>query len=394
MRRLIFPALIASILTAPPPATAGDWLQFRGPASGSAAESGDQIVRPDLAVAWQADLPGRGLSSPLVIGGKVVVTAASGPEQVTLHVLCFDRETGERLWERSFRATGRTMTHKKTCVAAPTPCSDGEAIYAYYSSNDLVCLDLDGNLRWLRGLMLDYPNASNSLGMASSPVVSGGVLVVQSENDSESIALGIDTATGENRWLMQRPKAANWTSAVLHGGTVALQSSKGLTGIEPASGTVLWDYTDGAATIPSAAVAGSVLYVPSHGITALEPEQGAATQRWRSDKLSPGTASPLVHDGALYIINKAGVLVKGSLETGDELGKTRLKGPFSGSPVASGDHLFIISELGLLQVIDPRPESEASIVHTVNLDDTVLGSPSVSGNALLARSDSKLWLLK
>jgi outer membrane protein assembly factor BamB len=309
-------------------------------------------------------------------------------------VLCFSAEDGKKLWERTLRATGRTMSHKKTNVAAPTPCSDGERVFALYSSNDLVAYDLEGNLVWLRGLMLDYTNASNSLGMASSPVVVNGTLVVQSENDSESLALGIDVKTGVNRWKMERPKAANWTSATVFGETVALQSSKGLTGVDPLTGKVVWNYTDGASTIPSAAVTQKAIYVPSNGITALVPEADSTTQLWRAEKLKPGTASPLVLGNALYLVNGTGVLVKAALATGDELWKLRLKGPFSGSPVASGDHLFIASEQGDLQVIDPSGAAEGKIVHTVELKDTILSTPAVSGGALFVRSDTKLWKVK
>lgn len=372
---------------------ADDWSQFRGP-NGGGVSAAKEAVRVSPAVAWDAALPGRGLSCPIVVGNKVFVTAASGNEQATLHVLCFSAEDGKKLWERTLRATGRTMSHKKTNVAAPTPCSDGERVFALYSSNDLVAYDLDGNLLWLRGLMLDYTNASNSLGMASSPVVVNDTLVVQSENDSESLALGIDVKTGVNRWKMERPKAANWTSATVFGETVALQSSKGLTGVDPLTGKVLWNYTDGASTIPSAAVTQKAIYVPSNGITALVPEADSTTQLWRAEKLKPGTASPLVLGNALYLVNGTGVLVKADLATGDELWKLRLKGPFSGSPVASGDHLFIASEQGDLQVIDPSGAAEGKIVHTVELKDTILSTPAVSAGALFVRSDKKLWKVK
>jgi len=123
----------------------------------------------------------------------VIVTCSSGPLQEQLHVFCIDAATGKIRWERRFRSTGRTMTHDKTSVAAPTPCSDGKLIYALFSSNDLFCLNLDGELQWLRGLTYDYANASNSLGLASSPVVAEGTLIVQSENDSESFAVGLST---------------------------------------------------------------------------------------------------------------------------------------------------------------------------------------------------------
>jgi outer membrane protein assembly factor BamB len=88
------------------------------------------------------------------------------------------------------------MCHNKMCVATPTPASDGKRIFAFYSSNDVICLDLAGNLLWYRGLTFDYPNASNSLGMASSPVVVNDTLVVQVESDAEAFAVGLDTQTG------------------------------------------------------------------------------------------------------------------------------------------------------------------------------------------------------
>ncbi|NRB74091.1 MAG: PQQ-binding-like beta-propeller repeat protein, partial [Verrucomicrobiales bacterium] len=148
-----------------------DWLNFRGPnASGYDPDAaGVPAELSDATLAWKVSLPGRGLGSAITVGDKVFVTAASGPDQKQLHVLCFNAANGSPVWERRFWTTGRTMSHKKTCVAAPTPASDGERIYAFYSSNDVICLDLDGNLLWLRGLTLDYPNASNSLGMSSSP---------------------------------------------------------------------------------------------------------------------------------------------------------------------------------------------------------------------------------
>jgi outer membrane protein assembly factor BamB len=229
-----------------------DWLQFRGP-NAAAVSTEAKIPAEELKIAWTADLPGRGLSAPIVVGERVFVTCSSGPGQETLHVFCFNTADGSKRWERAMRATGRTMSHNKTCVAANTPCSDGDRVFALFSSNDLFAFDLDGNLLWLRGLTFDYPNASNSLGMAQSPVVIDGTLVVQSENDSESFAAGLDVATGQNKWKLERPKAANWSSATLWKGAVALQSSKGILAVEPNTGKTVWNYSDGASTTPSSA---------------------------------------------------------------------------------------------------------------------------------------------
>jgi outer membrane protein assembly factor BamB len=372
--------------------TYADWLQFRG--SNAAAVSTDaQVPSDELKIAWTADLPGRGLSAPIVVGDKVFVTCSSGPGQDTLHVFCFNAKDGSRRWERAMRATGRTMSHSKTCVAANTPCSDGERVFALFSSNDLFAFDLDGNLLWLRGLTFDYPNASNSLGMSQSPVVIGKTLVVQSENDAESFAAGLDVTTGMNKWRLERPKAANWTSATLLKGVAALQSSKGILGVDPDTGKTVWNYEDGASTIPSSVVSGDLLYAVSKGITALAPEKGSVTQLWRNEKLNPGTASPLVLGDHLYVVNGAGVLIKASIKNGDEAWKLRLKGPFSGSPVAAGKRIYIVNERGIFQTIDPDAP-EGKVTQAIELNETVLTTPAISGGAIYVRSDAKLWKLQ
>ncbi|TDU70561.1 outer membrane protein assembly factor BamB [Prosthecobacter fusiformis] len=371
--------------------SAADWPQFRGP--NASAVSTEAAPGPNLEVAWSVDLPGRGLSSPILIGDKVFLTCASGPDQSNLHVFCFSTADGKKLWERVMKATGRTMSHNKTNVAAATMCSDGERVFALYSSNDLFAFDLAGNLLWLRGLTYDYANASNSLGMSSSPVVVDETLIVQSENDSESLAVGINVVTGKNRWKMERPKSANWTSAVVYQDVVALQSSKGLTGIRPRTGEVIWDYTDGASTIPSSAVTQTAIYVPSNGVTALAPEKGAASQLWRASGLKPGTGSPLVLGESIYVLNNTGVLIQASIANGDEAWKLRLKGPISGSPVAAGKYIYIASERGDFQVVDTTAK-EGEVVHTVELKDTILSTPAISDGAVYIRSDKKLWKLK
>lgn len=367
-----------------------DWWQFRGPNSAGVSTEA-KAPASTLKIAWNADLPGRGLSAPIVVGNKVFVTCASGPEQATLHVFCFDASSGKALWERQLKATGRTMTQSKTCVAAPTPCSDGQTVFALYSSNDLFAFDLDGNLRWLRGLTYDYANASNSLGMAQSPIIVDGTLVVQSENDSESFAAGIDLTTGRNKWKMDRPKAANWTSAVvLSNKVVALQSSKGVLGVDASSGKTLWNYSDGASTIPSSAVSNGVIYAPSNGITALQPDAGSVTQLWRNEQLKPGTASSLVIGDKLYVVNGAGVLVQAATKDGSTAWKLRLKGPFSGSPVAVGTSIYIVSERGVLQSIDTTAP-EGKVTQELDLAQTVLSTPAIADGALFVRSDGKLW---
>ncbi len=388
--------LIAIALVAPSlRVRADEWLEFRGVGGASRVKEGSLPVELSAAdVRWSVDLPGRGLSGVLVVGDRAFVTTSEGPTQDRLHLVCLSASTGKILWDRQVWATGRTMCHPKTSVAAPTPCSDGKHVYAIFSSNDLVCFDFDGNLQWLRGITYDYPNVSNSLGMSSSLLVTAETVIVPVENDSESYSLGIDAATGENRWRLDRPKGANWTSPViLKPGLVALQSKKGIDAIRAADGSTAWSYADGADTVSSSALADGVLYVPSNGITALtldpaDPEK-QPTQAWRENTLSPATASCVVAGDALYTINGAGVLTAGDRATGKRRWQLRLQGPYSGTPVTDGKHLWAVNEAGLVQVVE-LGEKEGKVVATLDLGDEILCSPAAADGALYVRSNTKL----
>jgi len=378
-------------------ARASDWRQWRGPEGNSiTTDAGLPVALDAKSIAWKIEMPGQGLSSPIIVGDRVFITCSSGSKEKNLHVLCLRASDGGKIWERQFRATGRTMCHEKTAVAAPTPASDGERVYAIFSSNDVVCLDLEGNVIWFRGLGLDYPNASNSLGMSSSLVTADGVLVAMVENDSESFTAGLDAKTGENRWKLDRPKRANWSSPVLmkQGGrnVVALQSSKGVLAVDPATGRELWNYPEGASTVPSPTPSGGLLYVPSFGLTVLEPpaEGGAPKIVWRAAQLRPGTASPVVLGQTVFTLNDGGVLTTGEVASGARKWQLRLKGPFSATPVGAGNYLYCVNEKGLLQVVDTsKPEGE--VAGELDLGEMILATPSISNGALYLRSDTKIW---
>jgi outer membrane protein assembly factor BamB len=355
---------------------------------------------------WSAPLPGRGLASPIVVGSRVFIACSSGPQQDRLHLICFSADGGKKIWERQLQATGRTMSHPKTSIAACTPCSDGRRVFALWSSNDLAAFDLDGNLLWLRGLTSDYANASNSLGMASSPIVIGETVVTMIENDSESYSLGVDAKTGRNLWKLERPKAANWTSPVAwradaNSAPVAvLQSSKGLLAVDPVSGSRLWEYTEGASTMSSSVAVEGVIYAPSNGITALVPKSNnpVPEQRWRSKQINPSTISPVVLGKQLFSINGAGVITSADTATGDNRWKLRLTGPFSGSPVAAGTRLAAVSENGLVQIVDVTTP-EGTLAGQLQLPlkeeskELILSTPALSGKSNFVRTDSTLWRL-
>lgn len=378
----------------------GDWLGFRGNhGNGSSLSQTPQSLSKTSDRGWSHELPGRGLSSPILLDDSVYLTSSSGPNQETLHLLSFDSQLGTLNWERKFKATGRTICHDKTCVAASTLASDRKVILAQFSSNDIFCFDPSGHLLWFRGLTYDYPNAANGLGMSSSPVIAEGVGIVQVENDAYSFTCGLNLQNGTTIWKKDRPRGANWTSPIVMKSDerelVALQSKHGVSVIEPTTGEEIWSFDKGASTIPSSAWSDQgLILIPSDGITALKiPTDGDhPDQIWKDNKLKPGTGSPAVIDQKVYVVNSANVLTCASIKKGEILWRLRLKGPFSSSPVVTSDHLFIFSEYGLGQIIR-LGGSTGEVIDTIDLEDTILCTPALGKDGVFVRSDKMLWKL-
>jgi outer membrane protein assembly factor BamB len=392
---------------------AADWPQFRGPGGTGVSPETGLPVRwgPAKNIRWKAELPGRGVSSPVVAGGRVYVTACSGYQQRRLHLLCFDAACGTKQWERQFQATGNTLCHPKTCMAAPTPVSDGDRVYALFATGDLGCFDRDGNLLWYRSLVSDYHDITNQVGLAASPILWKDLLIVPMENVGESFAAGLDKLCGQNRWKVERPRDINWPTPLLleHDGRseVLFQAPQELAAYDPATGRKLWTYTgEGMTAVPSL-VAAEGLIVLSGGValrppdTASSPQENRGEKRsqagpqvaWRSIKLRPAYASPLYYQGLLYAINNSGILLNGAdIRTGRVIWQQRVKGPFSASPVAGDKKIYLVNEDGLTTVV--RPGKVPQILSTNALGEPMLATPAIANGAIYLRSDRHLFCIR
>ncbi len=379
-----------------------DWPMFRGPNAGSVAIDAKLPTQFDGKdkenIAWRTELPGRSVGGVIVVGDAAITTSSSGMDQRRLHLFSVNTKDGEIRWQQEFVARGRPFCHPTSANAAPTPASDGKYIFAFYSSNDLACVDLEGNLVWYRSLSTDFPKAGNDVGMSSSPVVVEGVCVVQIECQGDSFAAGLSAEDGTILWKLDRPKQANWSSPtivkMLNGDqVVVMQSSEDLLAVSPKTGKILWEMKLRCSSIPSSFAAEGRLFVPAGGLTAFDLSSvGASPSKlWDNNKLSSNASSPLVVGKSIYTIGRA-VLSSGDLFSGEFKWQTRLPDAnrIWSSPVVAGNNLYVFGDDGRCFVVE-LGDTEGRVVATNELGEAVLGSPAISGNAMYVRGVSSLW---
>lgn len=377
--------------------SADDWLQFRGTRGDSVARNSDPPTEWTAEeVDWKVALPGRGVGGAIVVGDQVITTSSEGTPKDRLHVFSIDVESGEIRWKRSLWATGRTNCHPLTAMSAPTPASDGKQIYALFGSNDLICLDLEGNVQWIRALSKDNQYAFDDRGLASSPWVIGNRLIIQIECQGDSFAAGIDTATGETKWQVPLAKTTCWStplSVTYEGAEHALiQTADRVMVVQPELGKIAWEFETPSGQIPSPTVEGKRVFIPSRGMIAIDiPSQGAETSpAWTENRLGPQRSCAIVNDDQLLVI-RSQILTSGAVEDGQVGWRLRLEGAgFWASPVLAGGRVYAVSSDGIVFVVDPSGE-EGEIVAQNEMNEEMLGSPAVAGNAIYLRGVEHLY---
>ena len=381
---------------------ASDWLEFLGN-NHQANANGAQLpksLNQDKNVAWRVELPARGPAGPIIVGNRIIVTSSGGEgrQQDRMHVNCYSTETGEELWHHQFWATGRPFSHPTSANAAPTPASDGERVYAFFSSNDLVCLDLNGKMLWFRGLTYDYPKAANDVGMSSSPTIVGDVVVVQIENQGDSFVAGLNKLTGETVWRQPRLQSAAWASPIAYQVNgephVLLLGRDGATAYRTRDGEIAFKMEGAGSTVSSAVNLGQQLLLPFDGLTLIDPSQiseGQPKVIWKSERLRPSNTSPVIDGTTAYLLSSRGVLTSCDLTDGSRGFQFRVDGSYWSTPVVANGYLYAFSQDGTGKVVKLGDEPE--VVSEIAMEETILASPAVNETGLFVRTENALWKL-
>jgi outer membrane protein assembly factor BamB len=155
---LTLSVLLAVSSTAP---AANNWPEFRGPTGQGHSESDNLPTRwsPSENVVWKVEVPGAGLSSPVIYRDVIYLTTALLDEAgnpTSLRLLAYSSASGKLLWNREiFEVKARQTKHKKNSHASPTPVAENDRIYVHFGPLGTAAVDLNGEEVWKQET-LDY----------------------------------------------------------------------------------------------------------------------------------------------------------------------------------------------------------------------------------------------
>jgi len=409
-RSLLCPSILILVFTANL-STAQEWPRFRGPNGSGIGEISSlpaDFTKADYD--WAVKLEGTGHSSPVLWGDRLFLTI-TGKDGEQRRVECYDGVTGGRQWAWSAPVREHPM-HKYNNFASSTPVATADGLYLAWASGErteAIGLDHRGNLRWRR----EWPNFSSDHGFGASPIVVDGVLVLHTDaaDQRKSYVLGLDPASGETLWRLERitPEtdekhltAYNTPAAVEMNGepTVAvLQTNDGWKGVAPKTGEVVWafpgDYRQ--RSVGSIAAADGLVFATlgSGGggkqATALRPTLGGKPEVLYELGIRDGLSyvpTPLLYEGRLYLWGDGGVLTCRDAKSGELVYQKRVGGNFFSSPIVADDKIWCGSRDG--ELVSVAPGDEFRVLGRTRLSSGMNATPAVANNRLFLRTDTHL----
>ena len=369
--------VVVVLAQSPAPAT---WPGFLG--QGSSPLAADRIPlewSPESGIAWHAELEGLGQSSPVIHGETAFVTSVDGANKERLIVTALSLTDGKTRWTHVAESTNPEANSLYISRAAPTPVVDANGVYAYFEGGDVVALAHDANVLWRRSLTKDFGKPKNKFGLSASPVQTERAVIVLVDDEGPSYLVALDKKTGKELWKTDRESRTSWSSPSLvtidGKPTVVCSSAGSVDGYDPESGQLLWSTKDvGGNSATTALAAGDNAFLvsaspgregqnaagarKSNGLVRVTLVDGKPQPEfvWRTPDATVSWASPIVHAGHAYWINRAGVVYCFDAASGKQLYASRVKQTPWATPLSAGDRLYLFGKEGLTTVLQAGPE--------------------------------------
>ncbi len=399
--------LMAQTTTGDEDAANLEWPQWRGPdGTGYVADrnlptewSQSENIR------WKTRIPGRGHSTPVVIGRLVILTSAipvgeklpprmSGrpgehdnlpiDSKQQFVVVALDNASGEVVWKTVVHEQVPIEAgHVTASLASASPVSDGELIFASFGSHGLYCLDMDGKVVWNR--QFGQMHSKHGHGEGASPVLYGDKLIVNWDHEEQSFITALNKSTGDTIWRCERNEETSWSTPVIASWAGQTQlivaGTQRVRSYDLSTGEDIWECGGMSSNIVATPVYANGIVVVGSSYEkrvmlaiALDGARGDITDTdkvlWSRIRGTPYVPSMLLaDDGVYFLAHYQNILTRVNLNTGAESpGAMRLGelGSIYASPVGAGDYIYVTDLEGTTMVLSKGAEPRQIAINRLN----------------------------
>ena len=402
MRQALLILPLLAMLVAP--AGASDWPQWRGPALNGISQDTSPPTKWSATenVAWKTPIPGKGHSSPIIVGQKVFLTTAIEEKRQRV-LMCLDKKTGEVLWQKDVLEAPLEKKHHLNNYASATPASDGQRIFVTFLKNPeviAVAYDLEGNEVWRKN-----PGTFRSIhGWAAAPVLYKDLVILNCDHDGDGYLVALDTRTGEEKWRTSRPnRTRSYCVPLIVNAAgkdqLVMTGSKCVASYDPATGREIWRI-DGPTEqfVASPVFSDETIFItagfPTFHLMGIDPSGSGnvtTTHVKYHEKQGAYVPSPIAVGPHVFMVTDEGQAWCLEIKSGKRLWSQKLGKHHRPSPVYANGNLYFLADDGECFVFKAAPKFE--LVSRNKLGEDCFASPAISGNQIFIRTLGHLYCI-
>jgi len=363
-------------------------------------------------VLWKAELPGKGCSTPIVWGERIVLTCSA---QGSDAILAYDW-SGGKLWQTKV-GKERKGKHRNGSGSNPSVTTDGKGLFALFKSGNLAGLDFNGGTKWKSNLT-NYGKDSLYWDFGTSPVLTRKNVIVALMRNKNSWLIAFDKETGKIDWQVERnydtPTEGDHSYATPivrmenNRETILVWGAERLTSHSAKDGSILWSCAGfnpkakgNWVVVGSHIVSGEMVVVPygrgSHlaGIKLGGRGDVTATHRaWTRTDTGSFVPTPALADGRVYILRDRGEVHCVNPRNGKSHWEDKFprgSSSYYSSPVIAGKHLYATREDG--KILTAKIEGGFQFLHENDMGERLIASPVPITGKLLIRGEKHLFCI-
>ena len=366
---------------------------------------------------WRVALDEVGNGSPIVVGGNVLICSASQDGKKRT-LICFDRQSGQRVWEQSVTFDREEETHKTNPFGATTPSSDGKLVVVSHGSAGLFCYDLSGREVW----SVKPGVIRHEWGYATSPVIykdrvfvnwgpaESIFLAAYSLKDGSELFRTAEPQEGDGEKNPAGKPMGSWCTPIVASingrTTVVVAFPTRVNGYDADSGELIWHcdgisgkkgdlayssaHIDGSRCVAIGGYAGAGI-----GFDIGEASDLTDSRLWRLDKNPQSIGSGVIVDGNLYKGFAGPNLIQCiDTATGKTLWRERSSaGAHWASVISANGLLYATGQKGKTIVFKPNPKKFEEVA-TNDLGETCNATPAVANGQIFIRTFDALYCIE
>lgn len=400
---------------------AQDWPDWRGK-NRDGVWTGDGIIEkfesPERKAIWTVPV-GAGYSGPTVSNGRVYLTDRIEIPDPTEGVLCFDEDTGKKIWEYRYdcvyERVGYPAGPRASVVIA------GNLAFSLGTMGHLHCFDAaSGKLIWQKDLNKTYQINMPIWGIAATPLVHGNKLIIQAGGSNNACVIALNPENGEEIWRNLNDIASYSAPVIFEKNgheVLVVWTVDHLAGLNPDTGNIYWKFPwklKSGMGISTPVLYKDHIYVSCFYNGSLLVKLGndykSATKVWQrsgesernTDALHTVISTPVILDDHIYGVDSYGELRCLDFYTGDRIwedlsavDKNRWANIHF---VWNGEKIWMFNEHGQLIIaqLSPKGFSEISRTKIINPTKAQLprgvtwAHPAFANGKVYVRNDEEL----